>query len=205
MNSFGRYASQASDLRAEFDENDCVLLRGFLDPAIGKAIKKQLPAAPFIPAPYYKNKVLTGLDEISEKTPYPFLHFLMNSVELAHLVEDITQSRNIGSFFGRLYRMLPRSGHFLSWHDDLDEKGRVAALSLNLSPSPYKGGVLQIRNRSQAENPREIPNTRFGDAVLFRVAERLEHRLTPMEGDCPKIAYSGWFKSSGKRSKQESQ
>jgi hypothetical protein len=41
----------------------------------------------------------------------------------------------------------------------------------------------------------ELPNPGFGDAVLFRIDERLEHRVSNVEGAVPKIAFSGWFES----------
>jgi hypothetical protein len=38
-----------------------------------------------------------------------------------------------------------------------------------------------------------VANTGAGDAVLFRIAERLEHRVTSLRGDVPRTAYAGWF------------
>jgi 2-oxoglutarate-Fe(II)-dependent oxygenase superfamily protein len=195
----GRYASKAPSLRSAFSKNDCVLLPGFLDLAIGRTIAKQLTRTQFIPGSYRKDGILTGADEYSEKSPMPILHFVMNSLEVIQTIESIARCRIIGPFVGRLYRMNPRSGHFLSWHDDLG-RGSMVGVSLNLSSSPYEGGALQIRNRSRAGRPRKIPNKRFGDAVLFRVAEGLEHRIMPLRGSSPKIAYAGWFKSDFERS-----
>lgn len=40
---------------------------------------------------------------------------------------------------------------------------------------------------------REVHNTGFGDALLFRISEKLTHRVQDVTGDNPKIAFAGWF------------
>ena len=39
----------------------------------------------------------------------------------------------------------------------------------------------------------ETTNEGFGDAILFRLAPHLQHRLTNVEPGPPKTACAGWF------------
>jgi hypothetical protein len=40
----------------------------------------------------------------------------------------------------------------------------------------------------------EVANTGPGSALIFRIAEELQHRISDMEGDEPKTAFAGWFR-----------
>ena len=131
---------------------------------------------------------------LKEKGIVALLNFLLNDQSLFRLLEKITGCNRIGSFSGRVYRMAPDSGHYDSWHTDVGEH-RLLALSINLGKESYDGGVLEIRRHKSPEGSVQVPNTGFGDAVLFRLAEGLEHRVTNVEGAVPKTAFAGWFKS----------
>jgi hypothetical protein len=122
------------------------------------------------------------------------MNFLWNDQEFFHFIERITGCERIGSFDGRVYRMIPNSGHYDSWHTDHGEH-RLVALSMNLTKDVYQGGVLQIRHRSSLEPPTQAPNTEFGSAIVFRIESGFEHRVTNIEGSVPKTAFAGWFKS----------
>jgi len=41
-----------------------------------------------------------------------------------------------------------------------------------------------------------VGGTSLGDAVIFRIADHLRHRVSPVEGDVPRVAFAGWFKSA---------
>jgi 2OG-Fe(II) oxygenase superfamily len=70
----------------------------------------------------------------------------------------------------------------------------LLALSINLGKQSYEGGVLEIRRHKSQESV-QVVNTEFGDAILFRLADYLEHRVTNVEGTVPKTAFAGWFRS----------
>ncbi len=71
----------------------------------------------------------------------------------------------------------------------------MVAMSINLSPEPYQGGFLQIRDRTSKKILHEIANVGSGDAVLFRISNLFQHRVRPVKGNVPKTAYAGWFRS----------
>ncbi len=122
------------------------------------------------------------------------LVFLLSDPAIFTIVERVTACPPIRSFVGSVFRM-DAGAHYDEWHDDIAE-GRVVALSLNVSRRPYNGGTLQIRRTGETAIVREVPNRRYGDAVLFRIAEDLEHRVTPVAPGPPRIAFAGWFRTT---------
>jgi hypothetical protein len=118
---------------------------------------------------------------------------LLNDPQLFRLVRRVTGSRPIGCFTGRLSRLVGSRKLNLDWHDDV-LSDRMVAISVNLSDGRYRGGTLQIREKSRVECE-AVPNLGLGDAIIFRIAEQLEHRVTPIEGKVAKTAFTGWFRS----------
>lgn len=68
-------------------------------------------------------------------------------------------------------------------------------MSINLG-LPFEGGVLQIARTDADELLAEVANTGPGDAVLFRIAPWLRHRVGSVTGDFSRTAYAGWFRSA---------
>jgi hypothetical protein len=71
----------------------------------------------------------------------------------------------------------------------------MIAVSINLSSESYAGGGLAIRSSKTKELICEVQNPGYGDAIIFPVHERFEHRVTRVEGTTPKTALAGWFRS----------
>jgi 2OG-Fe(II) oxygenase superfamily len=177
--------------RTSFDRNHLIQLRGFLEPSLLQLIQDVLERTPF-----HRRVQETGIElRAVDPTPYYALELLMNSPKLFRIVREMTGCPGIVCFNGRIYRRLPSPEYNQSWHNDVTRDGRLIAVSVNLSRSAYAGGVLQIRHAGSQQIISEAHNTGFGDALLFRIDPDLEHRLTPVEGDVPKTAMAGWFKS----------
>jgi hypothetical protein len=87
----------------------------------------------------------------------------------------------------------PTTGDQIVWHTDVYDH-RMVTFSLNLTAQEYRGGTLQIRYRGSEEILHEVRNTGLGDALLMRVADKLFHRVLPVEGDVPRTAMAGWFR-----------
>jgi len=121
------------------------------------------------------------------------LNWCMNAPAIVDAAREITDCDEIGLFAGRVYRLEPASGQSFDWHDDLGVTERRMAFSVNLGKRPYSGGVLQIRDRRSPELIAEVSDLEPGDAVLFRLARHLVHRVTPVEGTEARLAFAGWF------------
>jgi len=126
----------------------------------------------------------------------PFaLLLLLNNAQLFKIIDQITGCGQIGCFRGRIYRNLPGANHHVAWHTDLNET-RLVALTINLNAEPYQGGVLTIREAKTGRVLCELKNSGVGDAILFRIDKRLEHRVSDVEGSVAKTALAGWFESA---------
>jgi hypothetical protein len=78
------------------------------------------------------------------------------------------------------------------WHADL-HAGHQVGMSVNLGAEPFDGGVFEIRRAGTTAPLDAIANVGAGDAILFSIADDLEHRVTPMRGAVAKTAFAGWF------------
>ena len=169
-----------------------VLLRGFVDGALLSRIQDRIAGGSWRQLVHDLGEPATDL-LLEDDVTVGSLLFLVQDPALRRWVESIAGCPALGSFFGRVYRMDPEAGHHDAWHDDYDEGNRMVALSVNLSPLPYQGGVLELRERGSGRMLRAVANTGPGDAVLFRIDQRFEHRVTDVVGSASKTAFAGWF------------
>lgn len=176
-------------LRDEFDRRHCIRLPQLVEPGLLATLQKAIADANF----FEKTNVNIG-DELRVRPGAVALafEFLTNDPALFAFVRRISGCPPIGSYRGRVYRLLPQPGHESDWHNDL-LPGRMLTMSINLGTEKYEGGVLQIRNRETGEILTEVANTGPGDATVFRIADELQHRVTPLTGTVPRTACAGWF------------
>lgn len=182
-----------SALRAEFDRQHYITFPGLIGRELLEFIQSQIDQGEFYERVHDRigsNRELC----MTAGTAGAALMFLVNDPALFEIIQDITQCAQIGCFQGRIYRVNPDSGHHDSWHDDLGED-RLIGMSINLSRDPYAGGTLQIRDKPSGQIVSEAPNAGFGDAIIFRLSHRFQHRITEMEGTVSKTAFAGWFRS----------
>lgn len=178
-------------LRDTFERDHHVKLPEFLSVGLLDRIRRYIDEGEF--STRVHKGIGTELSLEQGKSP-ALLLFLTNDPELFEVVRGITGCDRIGLFNGRIYRMMPGPKHTDSWHDDLDGK-RLIAMSINLSENPYSGGILELRDDDSKEIVARVANTGLGDAVLFRLAPGLKHRVTPVAGRFPRTAYAGWFET----------
>ncbi|MET0647878.1 MAG: 2OG-Fe(II) oxygenase [Pyrinomonadaceae bacterium] len=178
-------------MRAQFEERHHLSLHGFLDPALLDMLRGKLAATDFARIDRDVGSELRPLDA----APYFALELLLNSRAMLDLVPQLTGCPPVACFTGRIYRRAPGQSHVSRWHTDLNDDGRMITLSVNLSEHVYRGGTTLIREADTKRVVCELPNTGFGDAILFPIAPRFEHRVLDVEGDTPKTALAGWFNS----------
>jgi hypothetical protein len=176
-------------LRDEFGERNCVRLRDLLEPKLVSLVLS------LIEKEKWERHEQPGFDANSVLAPGAagaLLHFVSNWPAFLHAVHEITGCGPFTWFGGMIYRMRPDAADYDAWHSD-NTDGHLAALSLNLSPRGYEGGLFQLRHRDSEALLVEIANTRPGDALLFRISPDLLHQVTRVEGTEPKTAFAGWF------------
>jgi hypothetical protein len=179
--------------RETFSAQHCVKVPGFLGRDLSAEILAKIRTDEF----YERAQEGLGSEEcLRQDSPTLALLWLMlNDGRLFRTVETVAGCPPIGSFGGRVYRFTDSPSHHDDWHDDLGDN-RLVALSVNLSEHPYAGGLLQIRDCTSGEILHEESNTGLGDALIFRIAPELQHRVTRVTGNRPKTAFAGCFKSA---------
>jgi 2-oxoglutarate-Fe(II)-dependent oxygenase superfamily protein len=179
------------ELRKRFDRDHYLVLPRMFSPEVYEMLMDRVGAAAFETRNHNNFAVeLCMADPLTES----LILFLLNNPHLHRALREITGVEAIGSFTGRVYRMNSSEGHYDSWHNDM--KGdRLLALSANLSAGAFRGGGLQLRRYGTAEILNEVRNTGLGDGLIFRISRELEHCVMPVEGDVPKTALAGWFRT----------
>jgi hypothetical protein len=177
-------------LRAQFERDDYIIIPKLIEPDLMDIVLRRIEAAPFQREEY---NGIVSQSIMNDPATFHIFSFLMNAPAFHRFVERVTACRRIAGFRGRVYRMSAARNDQITWHTDVFDH-RLIAISLNLTPQHFQGGVLQIKHRGSDEILHEVRNTGLGDALLLRVARRLKHRVLPVEGDVPRTAMSGWFR-----------
>ena len=178
-------------LRDHFDAHMWARLPRVLDPALLLEVQRLLAAAKFEPHVHH-NVNPPSIDWIMAPGPAGgLLELAFNDPQVHRVIEAITGCDPIGHFLALVYRMLPDQGHEHQWHNDLI-LGRMIAISVNLGPDDYQGGVLQLRERSTGTVFATVDNPVPGDAIIFALDPSIDHRVTRVTGGV-KTAFAGWF------------
>jgi hypothetical protein len=178
-------------MRAHFDARHWVRLPAVLDPALLADVQARVAAAEFVerrhPGVHPPSIDLWMAPNVASA----LLELAFNDPAVFRVVEAVTGCSGITRFGGFVYRLAPQAGHQHHWHDDLVE-GRLVAMSVNLGPGTYEGGILELRDRASERMLDRIANTAPGDALLFRIAPTLQHRATAVTSGV-KTAFAGWY------------
>jgi hypothetical protein len=166
-----------------------LLLSNVIEPGLLGVLLERIERAEF--AFRETDGVLTEFRMV-DRGPGESLSFLVSNPAFLRFIEQITGSRHLGQFVGRVYRMSAAKNHYSEWHNDVVGNRRVA-MSINLTRTVFGGGALQMRKRNSDTLLAEVKNSGLGDALLFRVSTELLHRVQGIEGDVPRTAFAGWF------------
>jgi hypothetical protein len=177
-------------LRAEFAARHAVRLPSLLAPALVSWVQREVEHGSFFEKAH--GEAATELC-LRDDATVGLLHLLVNDPALFQLIERLGDCAPIRGFFGRVYRHLPGGGHYHRWHGDVSDARRVG-MSINLSAAPYDGGLFEIRHVGDQAALTSLENRVAGDAILFRLGDTLEHRVTEVTGHRSKTAFAGWFR-----------
>ncbi|HEV8587800.1 MAG TPA: 2OG-Fe(II) oxygenase [Pyrinomonadaceae bacterium] len=178
-------------LRNTFAQQHWLRLPNFLDASLLELIQLKLDESEYCVVDRETGVELRPVD----CTAYLATELLLNSPKLFRAIQQLTGCAPIACFSGRIYRRPASSTYFNRWHTDITDEGRMIALSINLNAEPYAGGALQIRSAEMHELLCEVYNRGYGDALIFPVDEKFEHRVCEVEGGAAKTALAGWFRS----------
>jgi hypothetical protein len=181
------------DLRGLFNRDHCICLSRLIEPGLFHFIQREIALAEFVPRTHERIGVELCM---TPNRALGLLHFFVNDPVFLATIQRISGCARIGCFTGRVYRMAPSSGHWDSWHNDIDRaEQRMLGMSINLSEERYYGGIFELRQAATQRTICERANTGSGDALLFRLSTDLQHRITDVVGSVPKTAFAGWFRA----------
>jgi hypothetical protein len=184
--------AQVGKLCAEFRETHWVRLPQLLEPSILDFLQARLDNSQWESMSHGK----IGEEYITNDLPTTsLLHFVMNRPKFRTVIEEITDRKGLQWFRGRVYRMIAGAGHHDNWHSDMAYSNEIG-MSLNLSRNIFRGGLFMLQESGSKRVLTRVANTGPGDALIFRISPDLHHRISDLEGDEPKTAFAGWFKSS---------
>jgi hypothetical protein len=173
-------------LRRQFEQSHWVKLPALLDTQLLSLALSYIEQGQW-------HETASGFYSESTLDPGPgisLMQFVSNSPRFLEVIGEIAACGALTWFQGRIYSRGP--GHTDRWHNDSVE-GRTIAMSVNLSPRGFEGGVFQMREVESHRMLADIANTGLADAILFRVSDDLQHRVTEVRAGDPKRAFAGWF------------
>lgn len=112
---------------------------------------------------------------------------------LMHWLEAVTDCGPLGKVDGRVIQARPNNHDQLDWHNDLYDPRRRLAVTVNLTETPYEGGLFELRTVRDRETLAAHHHSAPGDVMIFDVAPDLEHRVLPVTAGGPRRVYTGWF------------
>ena len=120
------------------------------------------------------------------------MNFMLNDEFLFRALEKITGCKPIDNFVGRIHRS-EDNDHGIDWHGD-NSDNRLLAITLCLGTEHYTGANFEIRKKGTTDIMRQISYLKAGDAIVFKIAPELEHRLSLLESGRRTVCV-GWFRS----------
>lgn len=168
-----------------------VLLSGLLDPAFRRMID------PLLRRPFVAQTVdgAPGMRQI-EPGIQPASRALELAVRRAPLLRWLERVAGCGPLErveGEVAAHRPGGEDYLSWHQDTHKPGRRLALVIDLSDAAYEGGMFELRDKATGQMLVRHHHREAGSALLFRIADTLEHRVLPVTAGGPRRVFACGF------------
>jgi len=175
---------------ARFASDQALVCNAALDDNLLMLMQRLVMRASFIPEPVehigqreMESPGLSGAALTLALRRTPFLRW----------IEALTQCGPIHTVKGKLAQTRAGTPQALDWHDDLNDGQRRLAITIDLSPAHYEGGLFELCHKSTREVIFRHRHLRPGTALIFRIAPHLVHRLQPVTAGGPRRVYTGWF------------
>ena len=178
--------------RATFADGNAITLPAALDPAFLRTILTVCRRGPFVPEHIGK----IGWRTIEERDAAgAALRFALERPVFVRWLEAVTGCETLRRLAGVVAEIRAASGQELGWHNDLYEGvlDRRIAVTIHLSDEAYEGGVFEMRDEPSSRLLVRDGALPPGSIMLFRIDNRLRHRVTPVTSGGPRRVFAGWF------------
>lgn len=180
-----------ASVAAALAERPAVALLGLLAPAF-RAMLDPVLRRPFV------EQTIEGLPGMRQVEPgiQPASRALELALRRAPLLRWLERVAGCGPLVrveGEVAEHRAGGEDHLSWHQDMHKPGRKLALVIDLSDTRYEGGEFELRDTQSRQVLIRHHHDQPGSALLFRIAENLEHRVLPVTSGGPRRVFACGF------------
>ena len=178
--------------RAAFDDASALTLPAALEPAFLRTILAICRRGPFVPEHIGR----IGWRTVEERDAAgAALRFALERPAFVRWLEAATGCETLRRLAGLVAEIGADTGQELGWHNDLHEGAldRRLAVTIHLSDEPYDGGVFEMRDEASGRLLVQEGALPPGSVMLFRIDNRLRHRVTPVTSGGPRRVFAGWY------------
>ncbi|MEO8259981.1 MAG: 2OG-Fe(II) oxygenase [Acidobacteriota bacterium] len=178
--------------RAAFADAGAITLPSALEPAFLRTVLTVCRRGPVVPEQIGQ----IGWRTVEERDTAGFaLRFALERPAFVRWLETATGGETLRRLAGVVAEIGAGTGQELGWHNDLHEGalGRRLAVTIHLSDEPYDGGVFEMRDEASGRLLVRTGALPPGSIILFRIDQRLRHRVTPVTSGGPRRVFAGWF------------
>jgi hypothetical protein len=178
--------------RAAFASGDAIVLPAALDPAFLRTILTVCRTGPY--AAEYIGKI--GWRTVEERDIAGCaLRFALERPAFLRWVEAASGCGTVSRIAGVVAEIAAGTGQELGWHNDRNDPtlARRLAVTIQLSDAPYVGGVFEMRDEQSGRLLVREGALPPGSVMVFRIDDRLRHRVTQVTSGGPRRVFAGWL------------
>ncbi len=176
---------------AAFAERSAVVLSGLLDPEFRRMI------APALRHPFVEQRIdgAPGMRQVEPgiQPASRALELALRRAPMLRWLERVADCGPLNHVEGEIAEHRAGGEDYLSWHQDTHKPGRKLALVIDLSDTPYAGGMFELRDRESKDMLVQHHHNQPGSALLFRIADTLEHRVLSVTDGGPRRVFASAF------------
>ena len=178
--------------RAAFACGDAIALPSALDPVFLRTILAICRRGSYVP---------DHIDTIGWRTVEEpdvaggALRFALQRPAFLRWVEATAGCETLSRISGVVAEIAAGTGQELGWHNDRNDGGlgRRLAVTIHLSDVPYDGGLFEMCERPSGRLLVREGAMPPGSVMLFRIDNRLRHRVTQVTSGGPRRVFAGWL------------
>ena len=178
--------------RAAFACGDAITLPSALDPAFLRTILAICRRGSYVPD--YIDKIGWRIIEEPDVAGCA-LRFALQRPTFLRWVEATAGCETLSRISGVVAEISAGTGQELGWHNDRNDGGlgRRLAVTIHLSDVPYDGGLFEMCERQTGRLLVREGALPPGSIMLFRIDNRLRHRVTQVISGGPRRVFAGWL------------
>lgn len=186
LSALGCQVIDAADdaMRAQFRQNRAIELTDFIAPDLLNLVLERTRSANWVyqNLPGYGSRYVEAEPTVVARV----FHTVLSNSNFLDWLGDLTGTAVIRRVGGELSETREAAPDLqLRWHNDRHVPGNRLAMTINLSDHSSEGGNFILRDVDGTELA-QYKHTKVGAALIFRLSNRLEHCLTPLESGGPR-------------------